>query len=233
MSDDTNVLGELERMETRAPLETRSAEVLDIRHPDRIIELIAVPWEAEAPLYRNGSWVTETVTRGAFDGVEHRARRVKVNRDHQLDRTCGVAVALDPRDDRGLIAKLRISNTPLGNETLELASDGVLDASVAFAPMRGGEEWSEHRSRRRINRAWLGHIALVPDPAYEGAEVLDVRSATLAALRDLGDGSPRALVNMVGNMTQDLALTSSGSITPRKDEVLAMLAELGYPRTPK
>ena len=34
---------------------------------------------------------------------------------------------------------------------------------------------------RRIRRAFLDHLALVPDPAYQGAEVLAVRSDTLAA----------------------------------------------------
>ena len=41
--------------------------------------------------------------------------------------------------------------------------------------MPGGEVW-ETRSRRRLTKAWLGHIAMVPDPAYETANVLAVRS---------------------------------------------------------
>jgi hypothetical protein len=40
--------------------------------------------------------------------------------------------------------------------------------------MPGGEHW-ETRNRVRIRKAWLGHIALVPEPAYEGARVLAVR----------------------------------------------------------
>jgi hypothetical protein len=44
--------------------------------------------------------------------------------------------------------------------------------------MADGEQW-EGRSRRRITRAWLGHVAFVPEPAYEGARVLAVRSQTL------------------------------------------------------
>ena len=38
--------------------------------------------------------------------------------------------------------------------------------------------WSDGRTRRRIAKAFLDHIALVPNPAYEGAEVLNVRAST-------------------------------------------------------
>ena len=44
-------------------------------------------------------------------------------------------------------------------------------------PMPGGEEWSEDRSLRRITKAWLHHLALTADPAYDGARVLEVRRA--------------------------------------------------------
>ena len=42
--------------------------------------------------------------------------------------------------------------------------------------MADGEHW-ESRDRVRIRKAWLGHVALVPEPAYEGARVLAVRNA--------------------------------------------------------
>jgi HK97 family phage prohead protease len=224
MSDEHNAqLDELEIIERHPPLEMRSAQVLDVRHPDRTIELIAAPYDEEVPVLRRGEWITETIARGAFDGVELRANRVKVNRDHDVSRTIGRAVALHPNRDEGLVAELRISRTPEGDEALELASDRVLDASIAFAPMRDGESYSEHRTKRRITRAFLGHIALVPDPAYEGAQVLDVRS--MSGVRT----GAWASANMVGNAAQDLGLiTDGGSLTPRKDEVLAALAELGY-----
>jgi HK97 family phage prohead protease len=188
----------------RAPLEFRSAETLDVRFPDRVVEIVAVPYERDTVVVSRGEFVHESFGRNAFDGVERRANRVRVNRDHDLSKTVGRCVALHPSRAVGLVAELRISRTPLGEETLELASDGALDASVGFAPMPGGESWSENRTRRRIDRAWLGHIALVPDPAYEEANVLAVRSS---------DGD-----------TPDIG----NSDTPRLDEVLARLRELGY-----
>jgi HK97 family phage prohead protease len=235
--DERGGLDELEMIERHPPLEMRSAQVLDVRHPDRTIELIAAPYDEEVPVLRRGEWITETILRGAFDGVELRANRVKVNRDHDVSRTIGRAVALYPNRDEGLVAQLRISRTPQGDEALELASDRVLDASIAFAPMRDGEQYTENRTRRQITRAFLGHIALVPDPAYEGAQVLDVRSASLrpgSALAQLAQyvtdsrSGGVAFANMIGNAEQDLGALLGTSSTPRKDEVLARLAELGY-----
>jgi phage head maturation protease len=72
---------------------------------------------------------------------------------------------------------VRIAQTALGEETLELANEGALDASAGFLPMPGGESWHERRTMRRITKAWLGHIALTPDPAYLDARVLAVRTA--------------------------------------------------------
>jgi phage head maturation protease len=90
----------------------------------------------------------------------------------------------------------------LGDETLQLADDGVLGASVGMAVRPADQVWSAGRSRRRIAKAFLDHIALVPNPAYQGAEVLAVRSQVQAPSFE----APPA--------------------TPYLDEVLAYLASL-------
>lgn len=207
MSDDLDELAIIER--AHAPLELRSVETLEVRAPERVVEIMCAPYDVDQPVRRRGEWIVESFAPHSFDGVERRANRVKVNRDHDLKKTVGRAVALHPSRQLGLVAELRISRTPLGDETLELAADGVLDASVGFAPMPNGETWNAQRTRRRIERAYLGHISLVPDPAYEEARVLDVRSA--ASDTDAG----------------------SESRTPRLDQVLARLRELGYSPAPK
>jgi HK97 family phage prohead protease len=120
--------------------------------------------------------VHETINRGAFDGIERRANRVRVNREHERMQTIGRAFKFHPSRQEGLVSEVKIAKTPLGDETLELAADGCLDASAGFAPMPGGIQWQE-RSAYRISKAWLGHIALTSEPAYEGARVLAVRSA--------------------------------------------------------
>ncbi len=165
---------------TRAPVEWRTAETLEVRHPDRLITVLAMPYER--PTHRvvhNGRQITEVVSKGAFAGIEHR-RGVKVLRDHDPHRPTGRVKTLFPDRSDGLVAELYISRTLLGDETLELAADGVVGASVGFAPMAKGTRWSENRQERRLDKCFLDHIALVTDPAYDDAEVLDVRSAAEA-----------------------------------------------------
>lgn len=178
-------------------LEYRAAVPLGVSFPKRTIDLVVMPYEVEAVVLHRGRPITEVCSRGAWDGIERRANRVRANRDHDITRTVGRALAFHPSRAEGLVAELRISATALGDETLALAADEVLEASAGFLPMAGGETW-ETRDRRRLTRCWLGHIALTPDPAYEGAHVLAVRSA---------DGAP--------------AVVEPASATPILDRLLA------------
>jgi phage head maturation protease len=168
MSDDVD-------LRPARPIEFRSVSDFQVSWEERTIELVAMPYDADAAVMVRGRPVIESCARGAFEGVERRANRVKVNRDHDLTRTVGRAVALHPSRTEGLIAELRIARTPLGDETLALADDRSLEASVGFAAMPGGEQWLENRARRRIIKAFLDHIAMVPEGAYEG-RVLAVRA---------------------------------------------------------
>lgn len=172
----------IDQQQQRPPgeLRFRAAEVVGVSFPQRILELMVIPYETETlvPHPRDSRrMVTEIISKGAFNGIERRANRVKVNRDHDLTRTVGRALAFHPSRSDGLVAEVRISQTELGDETLQLADDGVLDASAGFAPIPpDGEKW-ESRNRCRIERGWLGHIAMTPDPAYESARVLAVRNS--------------------------------------------------------
>jgi len=169
----------------RAPVEWRAAvAVSGVDFADRIIELIVVPYDEDTVVeYPPGSgrMIVESVDRGAFDGVEKRPGRVTANRDHDFTRTVGQARAIHPSRDEGLVSEVYVSRTLLGDETLQLADDGVLGASVGMAVRPADQIWSERRSKRRIAKAFLDHIALVPRPAYAGAEVLSVRSGLPAA----------------------------------------------------
>jgi HK97 family phage prohead protease len=164
----------------RAPIEWRAAvEVSAVDFTDRTIEVVVVPYDEETTVEYppgSGKLIVESVNRGAFDGLEKRPGRVRANRDHDVTRTVGLARAVHTDRQVGLVGEVYISRTLLGDETLQLADDGVLGASVGMAVKPSDQVWSEGRHRRRIARAFLDHIALVPNPAYSGAEVLSVRS---------------------------------------------------------
>lgn len=158
----------------------RRVSELDVSFPERTIELVVMPYEEETIVehpQRPGVPVVEICARGAYDGVERRANRVKVNRDHDQRRIIGRALSLHPSRTEGLVARLHIAKTELGDETLELAAEECLDASAGFRPMPGGIRW-ETRSRCRLLKCFLGHVAMVGEGAYPGAKVLAVRNRT-------------------------------------------------------
>lgn len=194
----------------RAPVEWRAAvAVSGVDFADRVIELVVVPYDEDTVVeYPAGSgrMIIESVDRGAFDGIEKRPGRVTANRDHDFTRTIGQSKAIHPSRSEGLVSEVYVSRTPLGDETLQLADDGVLGASIGMAVRPADQIWSERRSRRRISKAFLDHIALVPVPAYAGAEVLSVRS-----------GLPTA------------PSFEAPPATPYLDDVLAYLATLNRP----
>ena len=154
----------------------RTAQQLDIQPARRRLELIVVPYETETLVPYQGRMVRERIARGAFDDVERQGNSIRVNRDHDNGRVVGRVTALHPRRPEGLVAEVTIARTALGDETLALAADDCLDASAAFLPMPGGMEWQE-RNAYRVTKAWLGHVALTPDPAYPTARVLAASTA--------------------------------------------------------
>ena len=159
-------------------IEYRTASTLEVRHAQRTIDLIAVPYGETVEVQRRGKWVTESFDPEAFTGV---SGHITVNRAHDLERPLGRVDKLHPSDPRGLRSELRISRTAEGDDVLELAEDGLLSASVGFVPLT--ERWSPDRSAVTVTKARLAHIALTGDPAYTGARVLAVRSAQETAVQ--------------------------------------------------
>lgn len=158
----------------RYPIEQRSADFANVNFAKRIVEVVAVPYEEEATvMYRGAVW-REVFTRGAFDGLEKRPGRVRANREHDSTRVVGKVVAAHPSRLEGLVTEIRISQTLLGDETLQLAADDCLSASVGFAC--GGSGQTLLNGIRRIKQAFLDHVAFVQSPAYVSADVLAVRA---------------------------------------------------------
>jgi phage head maturation protease len=154
--------------------------VADVNRKQRLITVVAVPYEQPAKIEYRGEVWDEMFTRSAFDGIEKRPQRVRVNREHVRGDTVGKAVAFYPDRTEGLVAELRIAETLRGNDTLALAEDDCLSSSIGFGVLPSDQVLDRKLMQRRINKAWLDHIALVESPAYEGADVLDVRDACSA-----------------------------------------------------
>lgn len=176
----------------RPVLELRNATIAEVRFPDRIITLVAVPYDKPALVPFKGRVWEESFSRGAFKGIEERAGRVRVNREHRKGSTVGKAVRFAPDSTEGLVTELKIAETPAGDESLALAAEDMISSSVGFG-VRGSDQELDPRPeppRRYIRRAFLDHIALVEDPAYDAAGVLSVRgnddfidAATLPAMK--------------------------------------------------
>lgn len=164
-------------MNNQSAIEYRYATVsgaVNVR--ERIVTVIAVPWEQPAQvMYRSQLW-NELFTRGAIDpAVLASPHRVRVNRGHDRGRTVGKTVRMWDDHDDGLLAELRIANTVLGDETLELAAEDMLSLSVGFGAKPEDQVFDRGTMTRRINKAYLDHISFVESPAYEGARVISVR----------------------------------------------------------
>jgi phage head maturation protease len=161
----------------RPIVELRSSTVAEVKFPERIITVLAVPYEQETDkvVYR-GRQVVESFARGSFAGVESRNGKVMVNREHTRGRTVGKVATFYPDASEGLIEDIKVASTLAGDETLELASGGMLFPSIGFAIAKGSDQ-EVTGNRRYIKRAFVDHMAFVEDPAYTGADVVAVRHA--------------------------------------------------------
>lgn len=162
----------------RGPIETRSGTVTDVSWPERVIDLIVVPYDEPAVVEYKGRLVEETVAPGAFGALSNRSRKFLVNADHDESVWLGTVLSLDGLNERGLRAAVKIRQTPAGDQALVDAADGLLGASIGMAVGPKDQSFSRgpRGETRRIHKAYLAHVALTPTPAYVGAEVLEVRT---------------------------------------------------------
>lgn len=160
-----------------APIEHRYAGVTvgEVNFAQRLITVVAVPYEQPALVeYRSELW-HELFERGSLDSVANAPHRVRANRDHSKSRTVGKVMQFWPDRDEGLVAEVRMAKTPLGDETLALADDDCLSASVGFGVRPSDQVLDRRTMTRRIKTAYLDHLSFVESPAYVGAQVLSVR----------------------------------------------------------
>ena len=160
----------------------RNSTLADVDTKLRIIDLIAVPWDEEAEVPWKGEWWRESFQRGAFDGIEAHAGRVRVNREHVAGDTVGKVVGFEPSHKVGLWTRTKIAATLRGDETLALAEEDMISASVGYRIEKHADvEVNKRTMTRRVLRAFLDHLSMVEAPAYKGAQVLAVRAEQLEA----------------------------------------------------
>lgn len=158
-------------------IEIRRSTLTDVDVKLRLIDLIAVPWEQEAEVPWRGEVWREVFARGAFKGIEDHAGRIRVNREHVQGDTVGKVVHFDSSHQDGLLTRVKIAETPRGDDTLALAEEDMISASVGYYVKSFSDVQINKRSKvRRVLRGFLDHLAMVENPVYVGAKVLAVRA---------------------------------------------------------
>ncbi len=144
---------------------TRSFEIRATDAEKREVSGIAVPFNQTIDI--GGGW-SERFEKGSVDLNAN----VKLFRDH--NDIIGVVTEMEESDE-GLLIRAKISETVLGNETLNLVKDGAIRSfSVGFIPVKD-EKKDNTIIRKKVN---LKEVSLVAFPAYDKAEVLSVREET-------------------------------------------------------
>lgn len=143
-------------------MENRSFEIRETNVEAREVIGRAVPYDEVIDI---GGGDKEKFVRGSVDLNSH----VKLFRGHK--EIIGKVNHMEERED-GLWIKAKISNTKLGDETLELVKDGAIRSfSVGFIPLVD-EKQDRTIIRKKVN---LKEVSLVDFPAYENASVTEVR----------------------------------------------------------
>lgn len=155
------------------------ATLKDVDIKQRIVTVLAVPWEQEGEIVWRGDKWNEVFSRGAFNGLEDHAGRVLANRQHTKGLTVGKAVQFDTQDPIGLLARVRIAKTELGDETLALAEEDMIGVSIGYQVKKPSDVViNRQRMLRRVVRGFLDHLSFVESPTWESARVLAVREAS-------------------------------------------------------
>jgi len=141
---------------------TRSFEIRATDTEKREVSGVAVPFNETIDI--GGGW-SERFDKGAIDLTSD----VKLFRDHK--EIIGRVTEMEESEE-GLLIRAKISETTLGNETLNLVKDGAIRSfSVGFIPVIDEKE-NKTIVRKKVD---LKEVSLVAFPAYENASVTEVR----------------------------------------------------------
>ena len=112
-------------------------------------------------------------------------------------------------EDGGLVIDAVISDTPLGDETRQLISDGVLTRmSIGFRPAEDGldiQERDDGSVHVTITRAELYEVSVVAFPAYADTPITDQRTAQTIERKHMATDAIDALEDAVNTAHTDIA----------------------------
>lgn len=159
---------------------------------NRVVELVAVPYNTPAEVSDGGPVYLEGFRPGAFAdqlGTEGAAGRVDLRWSHQNDLLAylGRGVTAVEYPDH-LRAVFKVFDSPVGDHALAMLRDTPdFGVSVGYRPLRS--EQAEDGVVWRT-QAMLREVSLTPSPAYTDARVLAVRNGHLVAEPALEVGPP-------------------------------------------
>ncbi|GAA2082208.1 HK97 family phage prohead protease [Pseudolysinimonas kribbensis] len=162
------------------------AALSDATDGERIVAGIAVPFGDPILVQSWGdAWREQFTKATVFDGAE---RALLAWRHGDV---IGKLTTAESEDD-GLRIEARISQTALGDEAYTLARDGVIDRfSIGFVPVEySTEAQADGTDLVTYTRVQLLEVSLVPWPAYDAAEVSEVRSSNPTATPPLERSTP-------------------------------------------
>ena len=156
--------------------------------------------------------------------ISERLDRVKVLRNHS-DLIGRPISAIE--DGKGLLTESYIGKHDLGEETLMLAKDGILDSlSIGYSVPSGKSNYSG--DIRNIHEVKLFEWSVVDFPMNEAARIIDVKSIETAIKNGkLNQKELKSLVDMLGDLTALLKdEPSSDTLTIEQPQDLSELKNL-------
>jgi HK97 family phage prohead protease len=162
----------------------RTSSLLRADGEGRTVHGIAMPFGEVATVNDGYGMYQERFEFGAFKHtIQNRGHKIRLFAVHSSMRKLPIGKATELREERdGLHAAFHVAETRDGDDALELVRTGVVDSfSISFRPIRDRKD----KGVTVRTEVALVEVSLVGVPAYEGATVAGVRSASPALTVDI------------------------------------------------